>query len=65
MYKHAESFHEGEEVEFRMGIISKNFGKPTRRLITEAVHIGNLQSEKAMNCKQEWTYVKLNKVRTG
>ena len=44
-------------------ILSECFGKPTRRMITEAVMIDDVPEEEAMNGKSEWTYVKLSKVR--
>ena len=65
LHRHSTEFHEGEEVEFRTEIRANIFGKPTRRRITEAVHIGELRDDQALNNKTEWTYVKLNKVRTA
>ena len=46
-------------------ITDKSFGKPSRRMITEAVMIEGLRDEETMNSKQEWTYVKLNKVHVN
>ena len=47
-----------------MGVkILKNcFGDPTTRRITEAVLIDELTAEETMNAKNEWTYIKLNKI---
>ena len=42
---------------------SKDYGKPSRRLITEAVLIDNLVDAQTMNSRREWTYTNLNKVR--
>ena len=38
------------------------FGDPTTRRITEAVLIDELTTSQTMNGKNEWTYIKLNKV---
>ena len=40
----------------------KCFGKPSRRMITEAVTIGEIDEEESMNNKREWTYVALDKI---
>ena len=47
-----------------MGVkILKNcFGDPTTRRITEAVLIDELTAEETMNAKNEWTYIKRNKI---
>ena len=39
------------------------FGKPSRRLITEAVLIGELKDNEVMNSRREWSYACLNKVQ--
>ena len=43
-------------------IEARCFGKPTKRLVTEAVVIDELKADKAMNNKNEWRYTKLTKV---
>ena len=50
--------------EFKVGVkMLKNcFGDPTTRRITEAVLIDELTAEETMNAKNEWTYIKLNKI---
>ena len=40
----------------------KCFGKPSRRLITEAVMIEELGENETMNSKSEWGYVNLRKI---
>ena len=63
LMKHSMLYHEGKVFEIDVRILSECFGKPTRRMITEAVMIDSVPQEKAMNNKSEWTYVKLSKVR--
>ena len=43
-------------------IISKNFGDPTKRLITESIRIEELDDEELLNSKNEWSYVRLPNV---
>ena len=60
--RHSELYHGGNPFEYDVKIIAKCFGKPTRRLITEAVHIDELKDDQCMNGKKEWTYYSLKKV---
>ena len=62
LWKHDELCHQGQGFEVEVKVKDKNFGKPTRRLITESVKIEQLKASEAMNGKREWTYVQLNKV---
>lgn len=59
LYKHSLECHNGEEFEVDIRIIVQCYGKPSTRLITEAVYIEELPKENSMNSKAEWTYVKL------
>ena len=43
-------------------IVSRCYGKPTSRMISEAVHIQEMPEEHSLNSKAEWTYVKLPRV---
>ena len=63
LMRHSMLYHEGEVFEIDIKILSECFGKPTRRMITEVVMIDSVPEGKAMNSKNEWTYVKLSKVR--
>ena len=65
LWRHSELFHNGEDFEVEIEVISDCFGKPSRRMITEAVMIEKLSEEEAMNSKREWTYTKLNKVQVS
>ena len=62
LYRHQELYHENDDFDFEVSILSKCFGKPSRRMITEAVTIGEIDEEKSMNSKKEWTYVALDKI---
>ena len=62
LYRHKQLFHPDEEFSINVKILSKCFGKPSRRMITEAVLIGELKDENTMNSKTEWTYTRLNKL---
>ena len=62
LWRHSHLYHQGQGFEVEVKVIDKSFGKPSRRLITEAVEIEKLKEDETMNSKQEWTYVKLNKV---
>ena len=46
-----------------MKVLSKCYGKPSRRLITESVLIDEIPDGMTMNAKSEWSYVKLAKVQ--
>ena len=61
--RHKELFHGGQDVEVGCKVLSQCFGKPTRRMIHEAVLIDELEDGETMNSRREWSYVKLNKVR--
>ena len=63
MQRHANSHHNGGHFEVEVEILAQCYGRPTKRLITEAVLIDEIPSDKAMNNKSEWSYVKLAKVQ--
>ena len=63
LWRHAELYHNGQDFEVEFEVIDDCFGKPSRRMITEAVKIEQLGSNETMNSKREWTYTKLNKVQ--
>ena len=65
LWKHSQLFHDGNTFDMDIRLVSRCFGKPSRRLVTEAVMIEELQPEETMNSKIEWSYAKLNKVRMG
>ena len=60
--RHRELYHGGDEVDVGCKILAQCFGKPSRRMISEAVYIDELKDSETMNSKREWSYAKLNKV---
>ena len=65
LWRHSQEYHQGGVFELEVKVTDKSFGMPSRRMITESVMIEQLDENETMNSKQEWTYVKLNKVRVG
>ena len=63
LQRHANLYHNGGPFEVSLRILAECFGKPSRRMITEAVLIDEIPRGMTMNSKSEWTYVKLNKVQ--
>ena len=63
LQRHASLYHNGGGFEVSLRILAECFGKPSRRMITEAVLIDEIPRGMTMNNKSEWTYVKLNKVQ--
>ena len=63
LWKHSVLYHEGQDFEIDIKVLSKDYGKPSRRLITESILIENLPTHETMNSKKEWTYTNLNKVQ--
>ena len=59
LFQHSEQYHDGQEFQLNIKIISRCFGKPTTRLITEAVFINELGDDETLNSRKEWSYVKL------
>ena len=62
LHKHAVQYHNGETFNINVKILAQCYGKPTTRMITEAVMIEELPDEHSLNSKSEWTYVKLPRV---
>ena len=60
--RHKDLYHPDEDFDVDVKILAKCYGKPSRRLITEAVMIDELSDTETMNNKSEWTYVNLNKI---
>ena len=53
LWRHSELYHEGREFEYEVKITNRDFGRPSRRLITEGVLIEKLDEGKTMNSKRE------------
>ena len=60
--KHSVQYHNGETFGVDVKILAQCYGKPTSRMITEAVKIETLPEENSLNSKAEWTYVRLPSV---
>ena len=55
-------YHDGKDFDVEVRVVARCYGKPSTRMITEAVLIEYLPNDKTMNSKGEWSYVKLSKV---
>ena len=62
LHSHALKYHNDNGYEVDIRVISRNFGDPMKRLITESVLIDELKDEDVLNSKSEWSYVRLPKV---
>ena len=62
LHKHSLQCHGGGEFEVSVKVLASCYGKPTTRLITEAIHIEEMPEETSMNEKSEWNYVRLPRV---
>ena len=62
LLKHSLLFHGGQRFDFGVKILKRCYGRPSRRLITEAVLINELTERETMNSKREWSFVELDKV---
>ena len=62
LLKHSLLFHGGQSFDFGVRILQKCYGRPSRRLITEAVLNNELTEAETMNSKREWSFVELDKV---
>ena len=60
--KHSVEVHDGDNFELDVSIRAKCFGKPSKRLITEAVMIEEMNEDVTMNSKSEWKYIDLRRV---
>ena len=63
LQRHSNLYHNGGHFVAEVKVLAKCYGKPSRRLITEAVLIDELPNTMTMNGKSEWSYVKLAKVQ--
>ena len=62
LHKHSLECHRGERFGVGIKLLASCYGKPTTRLITEAIHIEEVPEENTLNEKSEWNYVKLPRV---
>ena len=62
LWRHSQLYHGGGDYEVNFEVIGDCFGKPSKRMITEAVMIEQLDETETMNSKREWTFTKLDKI---
>ena len=62
LHKHSVQCHGGGQFDVGVKVLASCYGKPTTRLITEAIHIEEMPEENSMNEKSEWNYVRLPRV---
>ena len=63
--RHSILFHEGRDFDFEVKVLRNCDGKPSRRMITEAVCINELGKDETIDRKHEWTFVELDKVQVA
>ena len=61
--QHSKECHRGRDFKFQVRIKDNNFGRPTRRMITEAVRIDSLDKKKCFNRKLGWANTMLYRER--
>ena len=59
LHKHSIQLHNNGLFDVDVKILARCFGKPTTRLITEAIQIEELPDENTLNTKSEWNFIKL------
>ena len=59
LWKHALKHHNGENFPMEIKVDCMCFGKPSRRLMTEAVLINKMDRNESMNRKEEWNFIKI------
>ena len=62
LWKHSMDHHNGGTFPVGMKILSRCFGRPTKRKITEAVLIQEMRDEESMNNKNEYGFVRIPRV---
>ena len=62
LQRHSNLFHNGERFDVEVKVVAKCYGRPTRRMVTEAVLIGEIPDDQTMNNRSEWNYANLTKM---
>merc|ERR1712240_644371 len=55
--RHSYDEHEGKKIRFDVKVKGNAYGKPSRRMLTEAVYIDDMRMSESMNGKRGWTHV--------
>ena len=63
LWRHSQLYHGGGDYEVDFEVIGDCSGKPSKRMITEAVMIEQLDETETMNSEGEWTFTKLDKIK--
>ena len=59
LQRHSNLYHNGERYNVDMKLVARCYGKPSRRMLTEAVMIGEIPDDCTMNSRNEWNCVNL------
>ena len=62
LQRHSNLYHGGERFEVELKVVAKCYGRPSRRMVTEAVMIGEIPDNRTMNNRSEWNYTNLTKM---
>ena len=57
--KHSFEEHQGKKIKIGVKVVGNMYGKPTKRMIAEAVNIDELLESESMNEKRGWSFVKI------
>ena len=63
LQRHSNLYHDGNRFTNDIKVVTKCYGKPSKRMITEAVMIGEIPDNMTMNNRNEWTFTRLAKVQ--
>ena len=62
LHAHSEKCHDGGQFLIEIKLLKECYGKPTARMVSEAVLIEDLPVELSLNSKAEWNYISLPRV---
>ena len=62
LWRHSVEHHDAGTFPIEVKILKRCFGKPTRRMITEAVLVEEVENKESMNNKYEYGYVRIPRV---
>ena len=62
LQRHSNLYHNGGHFEVELQVVAKCYGRPSRRMVTEAVLIGEIPDDQTMNNRAEWNYTNLTKM---
>ena len=62
LWKHAAKQQDDEKFPMKINVDCQCFDQPSRRLVTEAVMINQMDANESMNRKEEWNYVRIPRI---